>query len=72
MPKVRLQRPRVVASVGQCVAAGVPEHVRMWLEAGSQWTRVSDNSGQFGQWREGVVKFFNSRVRLLHELRERH
>jgi hypothetical protein len=29
----RLQRPRVVAPVGQRVAAGVPEHVRVWLEA---------------------------------------
>ena len=33
MPEVRLKRPRVVVPVGQRVAAGVPKHVRMWLEA---------------------------------------
>jgi hypothetical protein len=29
--EVRLQRPRVVASVGECVATGMPQHVRMRL-----------------------------------------
>ena len=29
--EVRLQRPRVVASVGECVATGKPQHVRMRL-----------------------------------------
>jgi len=40
--KIRLQRPGIVTPVGQRIAAGVPEHVRTWLEAGSQWTRVSE------------------------------
>jgi hypothetical protein len=33
VPKVRLQRSDIVASVGQRVAAGMPEHVWMRLEA---------------------------------------
>jgi hypothetical protein len=32
MSEVRLQRPSVVPLIGQCVAASVPEHVRMRLE----------------------------------------
>ena len=33
VPEIRLQSPRVVASVGQRKAAGMPEHVRMHFEA---------------------------------------
>jgi hypothetical protein len=33
VPEVRLKRPRVVPPVGQGMAAGVPEHVRVRLEA---------------------------------------
>jgi hypothetical protein len=33
MAEVGLQRPRIVALVGQREAAGVPQHVRMSLEA---------------------------------------
>ncbi len=33
VPEVRLQCPGIVTSVGQRIAAGVPEHVRVWLEA---------------------------------------
>ena len=29
VPEVSLQRPRVVAPIGQRIAAGVPEHVRV-------------------------------------------
>jgi hypothetical protein len=35
VPEVGLQCPGVVAPVGQGIAAGVPEHVRMHLEANS-------------------------------------
>jgi hypothetical protein len=31
--KIRLQRPGIVPSVGEGVAAGMPKHVGMWLEA---------------------------------------
>ena len=31
--EIRLQRPRIVPSVGEGVTAGMPQHVRMWLEA---------------------------------------
>ena len=33
VPEISLERPRVVASIGQRKAAGMPEHVRMRLEA---------------------------------------
>ena len=33
VPEVSLQCPRVVASVGQCVAAGMSKHVWMGFEA---------------------------------------
>jgi hypothetical protein len=32
MAKIGLQRSRIEALVGQCVAAGMPEHVRVDLE----------------------------------------
>jgi hypothetical protein len=44
-----LQRPCVVPLVGQCIAAGVPEHVRVSLE--SQFgllSRPLDHSGETG------------------------
>jgi hypothetical protein len=32
MPEIGLESARVVALIGQCIAASVPEHVRMRLE----------------------------------------
>jgi hypothetical protein len=50
--EVRLKRPCIVSSVGQCVAAGVPEHVRVCLEG-----QLGHLSGSFDHSGEaGVVK----------------
>jgi len=49
MPQIGLQRPRIVAPVGQRVAAGMPEHVRKRLEAQLRLDPCTfDHSGEAG------------------------
>jgi hypothetical protein len=40
VPEPRLQRPRVVAGIGQRVAAAVPQHVRVDWEPNSAWNAL--------------------------------
>ena len=49
MAKPGLQRPGVVAFVGQCVTTGMPQHVRMRLEAQlGSFSGTLDHAGKAG------------------------
>jgi hypothetical protein len=68
MPEVGLQRPRIMPFVGEGVAAGVPKHVGMRLEAEPRLSpRALDHTGE-ASGAEGRASFrseHKGRLRLL-------
>ena len=56
MPEVRLQRPCIVSSVGQCGAAGMPEHVRVRLEGQLGMMAVSFRHPSYAKPRLGCFQ----------------
>ena len=55
MPQVGLQGARVVPLVGECVAASVPEHVRVRFESKPRLsTRALDHAREPGRARKAL------------------
>jgi len=69
--EISLERPRVMALVGQSIAAGVPEHVRMGLERELGGNAGAlDHAGKAGgaEWRAPLRREDERRLRLLKQL----